>query len=122
MLTLSLDVTDADAVRDRVAEAEEHFGRLDVVVNNAGYGHFAAVEEVTDPSPRLLLDPDPPPARAVPATGPEPCSTCRWARSARESMTAALGVGPCPDEDCGGPDRDQHRERDVGPQGELVSE
>ena len=48
LLPLQLDVTDADAVRDRVAEAEEHFGRLDVVVNNAGYGHFAAVEEVTD--------------------------------------------------------------------------
>jgi NAD(P)-dependent dehydrogenase (short-subunit alcohol dehydrogenase family) len=48
LLTLSLDVTDTDAVRDRVAEAEQHFGRLDVVVNNAGYGHFGAVEEVTD--------------------------------------------------------------------------
>src|SRR5690242_20501340 len=42
LLPLSLDVTDAAAVRERVAEAEEHFGRLDVVVNNAGYGHFGA--------------------------------------------------------------------------------
>ncbi|MBX6751256.1 MAG: SDR family NAD(P)-dependent oxidoreductase [Micromonosporaceae bacterium] len=48
LLVLALDVTDADAVRDRVAEAEAHFGGLDVVVNNAGYGHFGAVEEVTD--------------------------------------------------------------------------
>ncbi|GHG41644.1 MULTISPECIES: oxidoreductase [Amycolatopsis] len=56
LLALSLDVTDADAVRDRVAEAEEHFGRLDVVVNNAGYGHIAAVEEVTDAELRDQLE------------------------------------------------------------------
>jgi NAD(P)-dependent dehydrogenase (short-subunit alcohol dehydrogenase family) len=56
LLALPLDVTDADAVRDRVAEAEEHFGRLDVVVNNAGYGHFAAVEEVTDTELRDQLE------------------------------------------------------------------
>jgi NAD(P)-dependent dehydrogenase (short-subunit alcohol dehydrogenase family) len=56
LLTLSLDVTDADAVRDRVAEAEEHFGRLDIVVNNAGYGHFAAVEELTDAELRDQLE------------------------------------------------------------------
>jgi NAD(P)-dependent dehydrogenase (short-subunit alcohol dehydrogenase family) len=56
LLPLSLDVTDADAVRDRVAEAEEHFGRLDVVVNNAGYGHFGMVEEVTDTELRDQLE------------------------------------------------------------------
>lgn len=56
LLALPLDVTDADAVRDRVAEAEQHFGRLDVVVNNAGYGHFAAVEEVTDDDLRDQLE------------------------------------------------------------------
>jgi NAD(P)-dependent dehydrogenase (short-subunit alcohol dehydrogenase family) len=56
LLALSLDVTDADAVRERVAEAEEHFGRLDVVVNNAGYGHFGAVEEVTDAELRDQLE------------------------------------------------------------------
>jgi NAD(P)-dependent dehydrogenase (short-subunit alcohol dehydrogenase family) len=56
LLALSLDVTDADAVRDRVAEAEGHFGRLDVVVNNAGYGHFGAVEEVTDAELRDQLE------------------------------------------------------------------
>ena len=56
LLVLPLDVTDAEAVRDRVAQAEEHFGRLDVVVNNAGYGHFGAVEEVTDAELRDQLD------------------------------------------------------------------
>jgi NAD(P)-dependent dehydrogenase (short-subunit alcohol dehydrogenase family) len=56
LLVLPLDVTAADAVRDRVAEAEKHFGRLDVVVNNAGYGHFGAVEEVTDADLREQLE------------------------------------------------------------------
>jgi NAD(P)-dependent dehydrogenase (short-subunit alcohol dehydrogenase family) len=56
LLPLTLDVTDADAVRDRVAEAEAHFGRLDVVVNNAGYGHFGAVEESTDAELRDQLE------------------------------------------------------------------
>ncbi|HEY8545322.1 MAG TPA: oxidoreductase, partial [Acidimicrobiales bacterium] len=56
MLPLALDVTDADSVRRAVAQAEEHFGRIDVVVNNAGYGHFAAVEEVTDEELREQLE------------------------------------------------------------------
>lgn len=56
LLALSLDVTDAGAVRAGVAEAEEHFGHLDVVVNNAGYGHFGAMEEVTDADLRNQLE------------------------------------------------------------------
>jgi NAD(P)-dependent dehydrogenase (short-subunit alcohol dehydrogenase family) len=56
LLALPLDVTDAHAIRDRVAEAEEHLGGLDVVVNNAGYGHFAAAEEVTDTELRDQLE------------------------------------------------------------------
>jgi NAD(P)-dependent dehydrogenase (short-subunit alcohol dehydrogenase family) len=56
LLALPLDITDADAVRGRVAEAEEHFGRLDIVVNNAGYGHFGATEEVTDAELRDQLE------------------------------------------------------------------
>jgi NAD(P)-dependent dehydrogenase (short-subunit alcohol dehydrogenase family) len=44
VLPLALDVTDAGAVRDAVAAGADRFGRLDVVVNNAGYANVAPVE------------------------------------------------------------------------------
>ncbi len=47
-LGLSLDVTDHEQVRSVVASAEEHFGGIDVLVNNAGYGYRAAIEEGDD--------------------------------------------------------------------------
>ena len=42
---VALDVTDADQIKLAVSEAERTFGRIDVLVNNAGYGYLAAVEE-----------------------------------------------------------------------------
>jgi NAD(P)-dependent dehydrogenase (short-subunit alcohol dehydrogenase family) len=47
VLALELDVQDAEADKAAVARAHENFGRLDVVVNNAGYGLFGMVEEVS---------------------------------------------------------------------------
>ena len=44
VLPLALDVTDAGAARDAVAAGARHFGRLDVVVNNAGYANVAPIE------------------------------------------------------------------------------
>lgn len=45
--TAQLDVTDTDAVHRVMAEAFERFGRIDVVVSNAGYGLFGAAEELS---------------------------------------------------------------------------
>ncbi|TQS28346.1 SDR family NAD(P)-dependent oxidoreductase [Microbispora sp. KK1-11] len=48
VLALELDVTDKAAVFESVKRAKEHFGRLDVIVNNAGYAQIGAIEELTE--------------------------------------------------------------------------
>jgi NAD(P)-dependent dehydrogenase (short-subunit alcohol dehydrogenase family) len=56
LLPLQLDVTDRDADIAAVGQAHERFGRLDVVVNNAGYGHFGMVEELSEAELRAQLE------------------------------------------------------------------
>jgi NAD(P)-dependent dehydrogenase (short-subunit alcohol dehydrogenase family) len=48
VLPLELDVTDKAASFEGVKRAKEHFGRLDVIVNNAGYAQIGAIEELTE--------------------------------------------------------------------------
>jgi NAD(P)-dependent dehydrogenase (short-subunit alcohol dehydrogenase family) len=54
-LALPLDVTDPTQVRDAVRRAEDRFGGVDVLVNNAGYGYRAAVEEGEDADVQRLF-------------------------------------------------------------------
>lgn len=56
ILPLSLDVTDRTACFDAVAQAHEHFGVLDVVVNNAGYGQFGFIEELSEQEARDQME------------------------------------------------------------------
>lgn len=56
LLPLQLDVTDRDADFAAVRQAHERFGRLDIVVNNAGYGHFGLVEELSEDDVRNQLE------------------------------------------------------------------
>ena len=53
---IALDVADPTAARNAVAETVDAFGRLDVVVNNAGYADVAAIEDVTDADFRAQID------------------------------------------------------------------
>ncbi|OBI02633.1 oxidoreductase [Mycobacterium scrofulaceum] len=56
VLAAALDVTDPGQVAAAVQAAHDRFGRVDVLVNNAGYGYRAAVEEGDDAAVRTLFD------------------------------------------------------------------
>ncbi|MCW1384080.1 oxidoreductase [Novosphingobium sp. KCTC 2891] len=56
VLALRLDVTAPAEIATAVERAERHFGRIDVLVNNAGYGYLAAVEEGEEAEVRALFE------------------------------------------------------------------
>jgi NAD(P)-dependent dehydrogenase (short-subunit alcohol dehydrogenase family) len=55
-LALSLDVTRTDQIQAAVKQAEERFGAIDVLVNNAGYGYQSSIEEGVDAEIRAQFD------------------------------------------------------------------
>jgi NAD(P)-dependent dehydrogenase (short-subunit alcohol dehydrogenase family) len=55
-LALPLDVTKREQIEDVVKKAKQHFGRIDALVNNAGYGYLAAIEEGEDDEVRAMFE------------------------------------------------------------------
>ena len=56
LLPIQLDVTDRAASFAAINKAKEHFGRIDVVINNAGYGLFGAIEETSEQEARNQME------------------------------------------------------------------
>ena len=56
LLPIRLDVTDRQASFEAVQKTAQHFGRLDVVINNAGYGLFGAIEETSEKEARDQME------------------------------------------------------------------
>jgi NAD(P)-dependent dehydrogenase (short-subunit alcohol dehydrogenase family) len=56
LLVLKLDVTDKAASFEAIETAKTHFGRIDVLINNAGYGHIGAVEELNEKDVRSQFE------------------------------------------------------------------
>lgn len=56
VLPIQLDVNDRAADFRAIEQAKEHFGTIDVLINNAGYGLFGAIEETTEQEARAQLE------------------------------------------------------------------
>ncbi|MCU7371018.1 SDR family NAD(P)-dependent oxidoreductase [Paucibacter sp. O1-1] len=56
LLPIKLDVTDRAASFAAIQQAKDYFGQIDVVINNAGYGLFGAIEEATEQEARDQIE------------------------------------------------------------------
>jgi NAD(P)-dependent dehydrogenase (short-subunit alcohol dehydrogenase family) len=73
-----LDVTASDQITQAVASAEKHFGGIDVLVNNAGYGYQTSIEEGVESETRAVFD-----ANVFGLFAMTPCRVTRHARAAK---------------------------------------
>ncbi|WP_346984753.1 SDR family NAD(P)-dependent oxidoreductase [Chryseobacterium sp. POE27] len=55
-LPLSMNITDNNDVKSAIDKTVEHFGKIDVIVNNAGYGQLGTLEELSDEEARANFD------------------------------------------------------------------
>ncbi len=55
-LPLSMNITDNNDVQSVLAKTVEHFGNVDVIINNAGYGQLGTLEELSDAEARANFD------------------------------------------------------------------
>lgn len=55
-LAVKLDVTEPEDIRNSIEQTQKKFGTIDVVVNNAGIGYFAAIEESEDAAVRKMFE------------------------------------------------------------------
>lgn len=55
-LALEVDLTSVDAIRDSIGQTVAHFGAIDVIVNNAGYGMDGTVEELEEDKMRAIFE------------------------------------------------------------------
>lgn len=55
-LPLSMNITDNNDVKSVITRTVEHFGKIDVIVNNAGYGQLGTLEELSDEEARANFD------------------------------------------------------------------
>jgi len=56
LLVLKLDVTDKQAGFEAIKAARDYFGKIDVLINNAGYGHIGAIEELSEKEIRAQFE------------------------------------------------------------------
>lgn len=56
ILTLQLDVNNREACFDVANKAKSHFGQIDVMINNAGFGHFGYLEEISESEARQQIE------------------------------------------------------------------
>lgn len=56
VLPISLDVDNREACFVAVQQAQEHFGKIDVLISNAGFGHFGCIEEISETEARAQFE------------------------------------------------------------------